>query len=228
MLKVNQVSKKYGKLTVLDQFSLEIPDRSITCILGPSGCGKTTLLNMLNGLTKPDEGSITGINNQAVSRIFETPRLLPWCTVQQNIELIASNQPEASKRTAELIEQVELQSYADYYPHQLSYGMQQRVAFARAFAFESPLLLMDEPFKGLDVKLKENLLATFTRLWKNDPRTVLFVTHDPDEALELGHELIVLSPLPASIKLKCSILNLTDNEKEFLKKQIYVQLSNEV
>ncbi len=189
-------------MVLFSDFNLTLPEGQITCILGPSGCGKTTLLNIIGGLTTPDSGLLNGFDNKTVSYIFQDPRLLPWKTVEENIAFVLNqNQPEAEKKkiTGHFIRLVDLEGFADYYPAKLSGGMRQRVSIARAFAYPSDIILMDEPLKGLDISLKLNLIKAFSRIWSSDRRTVIFVTHDVEEALLLGNEIFVLSRAPVQI-----------------------------
>jgi NitT/TauT family transport system ATP-binding protein len=205
---INNLNMHFDELTLFKNFSIEFAEGTISCILGPSGCGKTTLLNIIGGLQKPQNGHVLGIDKKSISYIFQEPRLLPWRTVQQNIELVLANaydEPKRQQIAQNFIDLVELNGFENYYPSQLSGGMRQRVSIARAFAYPSDLILMDEPLKGLDVKLKLNLIKAFTRIWQVDKRTVLFVTHDVDEALMLGNDIIVFSKAPINVITQKSI-----------------------
>lgn len=199
---IKNLYKRFGDVTLFSDFSITFPEGTITCILGPSGCGKTTLLNIIGNIINPDSGQLAGFGNRSVSYIFQDPRLLPWKTVRENIEFVLGNNmpaEEKGKISGQLIRLMELENFADYYPSRLSGGMRQRVSIARAFAYPSEIILMDEPLKGLDIKLKLNLIRIFSRMWQTDKRTVIFVTHDVDEALLLGNEIIVLSQPPVQI-----------------------------
>jgi NitT/TauT family transport system ATP-binding protein len=199
---LKNICKSYGVVSLFRDFSIGFDEGRITCILGPSGCGKTTLLNIIGGLVKPDSGSINGFEGKAVSYIFQDPRLLPWKTVRENIDFVLSHEIpvlEREETVNRFIGLVELEQFANYYPAKLSGGMRQRVSIARAFAYPSDIILMDEPLKGLDIKLKLNLIRTFSRIWETDKRTVIFVTHDVEESLLLSNEIIVMSPAPVQI-----------------------------
>ena len=183
------VSKQYGEISVYRDFSLEIEAGKITCLLGPSGCGKTTLLNMLAGLV-PYDGKIENIPAR-VSYIFQEERLLPNLTVKQNIPF-ALGKGADERRIADVLAKVELSDREDAWPSELSGGQAQRVSIARAFAYPSELILMDEPFSSLDTALKIRLIDVFCNLWREERRTAVFVTHDAEEAYMLAHRAVVM------------------------------------
>ncbi len=201
---LKDIRKSYDGNVIFDNFNIEFSEGNICCILGASGCGKTSLLNIIGGILKPDYGNIEGIENKSISYIFQEPRLLPWKTVRDNIDFVLSREINPSERKTkldELLKLVDMESFADYYPSQLSGGMSQRVSLARAFALPSQIILMDEPLSGLDVSLKRNILNRFVDIWKNDRRTVIYVTHDIDEALMLGNEIFVIGDKPVKVLL---------------------------
>lgn len=207
-IQIKNLYKSFSNVELYKNFNITFPEGTISCILGPSGCGKTTLLNILANSIEPDSASLIGFENKVVSYIFQDPRLLPWKTVEENIDFVLSRDIPAAEReriVKRFISLVELDGFTKFYPSQLSGGMRQRVSIARAFAYPSDIILMDEPLKGLDIKLKLNLIKAFARIWQTDKRTVIFVTHDVDEALLLGKEIIVLSRPPVSIKTQQKI-----------------------
>lgn len=180
-----------------------VKTNSIVAFLGPSGCGKTTLLSIIAGLKPQNAGEILGMENKTISYLFQEPRLLDWLTVAGNLGFVLKDRlagEELVKRIDYYLEHMEMLAYRNTYPRRLSGGQRQRVAMARALAYPSRLLLMDEPFKSLDLGLKLELINRFLLLWTSEPRTVLLVTHDPKEALLLADEVYVLSEKPAMIK----------------------------
>ncbi len=188
-------TKKFGDLVVFEDFSIEFYDQKINCIMGPSGCGKTTLLNAIAGLDdlKPKEN---------ISYIFQEPRMLPWKRIRQNIMIALPDtftKAEKHERAERYLTAVGLEKFMNYYPAQLSGGMRQRAAIARSFAVPCDLLLMDEPFNGQDMKTKDELIRLFLKLWKDEPKTVIAVTHSFSEAWLLGDRTIVLTRTPARI-----------------------------
>jgi NitT/TauT family transport system ATP-binding protein len=199
---VKNLTKSYNSLNLYEDFSLEFRENQISCILGPSGCGKTTLLNMIGGISHPDNGKIEVGRHRVFSYIFQDPRLLPWKTVKENIRFVLKSTPLEKDRDyiRKNLKMVGLQEFEDFYPSQLSGGMKQRVSIARAYIYPSDIILMDEPLKTLDPKLKWNLMKTFLKLWQMDKRTVIFVTHDVDEALILGQDIFVFSQPPVQLK----------------------------
>jgi NitT/TauT family transport system ATP-binding protein len=201
-IEIKNINKTYDDLEVFRDFSLSIPDGKISCILGPSGCGKTTLLNMIGGITKQNKGTINFSEHNVISYIFQEPRLLPWKTVKGNIEFVVKDlkNNDSLEKLDQYIKMVGLESFRNYYPSSLSGGMKQRVSIARAFIYPSDIILMDEPLKTLDPRLKLNLMKTFLRIWQYDKRTVVFVTHDVDEALILGEKIFIFSNPPVQLK----------------------------
>ncbi|MDH7498021.1 MAG: ABC transporter ATP-binding protein [Syntrophomonadaceae bacterium] len=202
-LALRHVYKRIEGLEVIRDLSLEVEEGRLACILGPSGAGKTTLLNLMAGITVPDSGEMEGFSGKRVSYLFQEPRLLKWKTVRGNLEFVLKDHmgPAERQRTIDrYLQMVGLTEFQHYLPAKLSGGMRQRVALARAFAFPSDLLLMDEPFTGLDVQLKLSLMQAFIDLWLADRRTTFFVTHNIQEAVMLGEEIFVLSDRPASVK----------------------------
>lgn len=207
-LTLKKIGKQYDGVEIYKDFDLTLNEGIITCIMGPSGCGKTTLLNMIGGLIKPDSGLMEGFEGKRFSYVFQETRLLPWKTVEGNLDFVLDHSLPKEERKAltdNLLKMVKMEAFANYYPSQLSGGMAQRVSIARAFAVPSDIILMDEPFSGIDINLKQTMLQHFLEIWKNDPRTILYVTHDVDEALLLSNEIVVFSKAPVKIVLQTQV-----------------------
>jgi NitT/TauT family transport system ATP-binding protein len=214
-LQVNNLSKIYTKndtstQVVLNNINIDIKSGEFVTIVGPSGCGKTTLLNILAGLENSYSGEIQidgkTVNPLTPDRIvvFQEAALFPWLTVLENVEFglrvknVSKN--ERRKIAMHYIEMVQLSTFANAYIHQLSGGMKQRVAIARALALDPSILLMDEPFAALDVKTRTMLHHQLLQIYKNNNKTILFVTHNISEAVYLGDRVIVLSAKTGNIK----------------------------
>jgi len=225
-LTLDKISKSLGDRLILDQFSIKFKPGSITCLFGPSGCGKTTLLNLIGGIFPVDRGIISGFSEERISYIFQDTRILPWKTVLENVvfPLIDKMPYEHAVETAKkFIRLVGLEKEDQLFPSQLSGGMKQRVSIARAFAFPGSLILMDEAFQSLDNNLKYNILDSFLEIWKEDGRTVIFVTHDIDEAIRLGEEIVFLSRSPMRIIRTVHISNESQEKVRSFVKAIYNQ-----
>jgi NitT/TauT family transport system ATP-binding protein len=199
-----------GVLTVATGLSLDIEDGTFVAIVGPSGCGKSTLLNLAAGLLFTPEGSVRvfgetleGINRHA-AYLFQQDALLPWRTVIDNVILgpLMRGVPKARARreARQWIERVGLAGFEDRFPHQLSGGMRKRVALAQSWIVNPRILLMDEPFSALDVQTRQIMETELLALWQETRKTVLFVTHDLEEAIALADQVVVLSARPARIK----------------------------
>lgn len=209
-VKVKNLTKKFGDLLVLNNISFEVKQGEFLCIVGPTGCGKTTFLNSLTKLYDITAGEIL-VNNEPVdlmkhniAYIFQEYSTMPWLKVEENIKygLKIKKLPEdvIQQRTDEVIEMVGLQDYRNYYPNQLSASMLQRVVIARAFAVQPELLIMDEPYGQLDISLRFKLEDELLKLWQKTGTTVIFITHNIEEAVYLGERVLVLTNKPTSIK----------------------------
>lgn len=186
MISVQNLSFSYGEQNIFDRFSAEFSG-SVTCLEGPSGCGKTTLLRLIAGLIKPDSGGISGVPLR-ISFLFQEDRLLPWLTAEENVQAVLPNSKKEA--AAVLLGSVELAGEAGKLPENLSGGQRRRVALARALAYESGLLLLDEPFKGLDPALTARLVPLI--LSKNVP--IIMTSHSREEAALMGGETLRLAP----------------------------------
>ena len=204
---IDNVSKTYGngsgRLHAVDRISVEVQTGEFVCLVGASGCGKSTLLSMIAGLDKPTAGSITVHEQGRPALMFQEPALLPWLTVQDNVELPLKLQKVdrsvRRERVGELLELVHLSQFSAKRPHELSGGMRQRVALARALAQTTRVLLMDEPFAALDAITRDVLHEDLSRIHANTGITVIFVTHNVREAVRLGDRVVMLSSRPGRV-----------------------------
>jgi NitT/TauT family transport system ATP-binding protein len=199
------VSKVFGRgntaVRALDQISLDVPPGEFTCLIGASGCGKSTLLSLVAGLEEPTAGQVSVSGRVAL--MFQEPALFPWLSASKNVELALRARgvakAERRARALELLEAVHLGGFANKRPHELSGGMRQRVAMARALAQDVDVLLMDEPFGALDAMTRDLLHDELERICTERTLTVLFVTHNVREAARLGDRVIVLSSRPGKV-----------------------------
>ena len=224
-LRVEDIVKYYGNLKVLDGVSFDVNDGEFVCIIGKSGCGKTTLLKIIAGLEKPDRGKVKF--NGKIGFVFQDDRLLPWKTALKNVSFgLELRGIRDYNKARKLLELVGLKGFEDYYPKQLSIGMRQRVAFARALAIDPDVLLMDEPFANLDAQTREEMQEELLRIVKG--KTVIFVTHSIDEAVYLADKIIVLSQRPARVikEINVDLKKPRDrNSEEFIEVKRIVNLS---
>lgn len=186
--------KSYGDKIIFKDLNLNFEKNKITAILAPSGYGKTTLLNIIAGLDKLDSGNFI-MKSQSISYMFQEDRLLPWLTVYENIAFVLKSNTfkyEMENIIDKYLELVKLKEYKDYTLDKLSGGMKRRVALARAFAYKSEVLIMDEPFKGIDLALKKEIISIFLKLWEKDKKTGIVVTHDINESKLLAHNTYFL------------------------------------
>ncbi|MDA3033301.1 MAG: ABC transporter ATP-binding protein [Actinomycetota bacterium] len=192
------------RLQVLDNVSFAAPPESFVAILGPSGCGKSTTLKLVGGLLTADSGDLGVPDPSEIGFVFQTSRLLPWRTLHENLEIARTTRARIMKREfrnpiSHYLELAGLSDSADYYPRALSGGMQQRAAIARAFSVEPSVLLMDEPFSSLDELTARAQRGYLHEIYKKHRTTVLFVTHNPSEAITLATSIVVVSNRPATV-----------------------------
>ena len=204
-----------GQVIAADRVSFQVKRGEFVCLLGPSGCGKSTVLNAIAGFETPFEGRVTAggrdVEGPGPDRgmVFQQPNLFPWQSVRQNIafgpRMLDKSRKEVAATTDRLIEMVGLSRFADAYPHTLSGGMQQRVALARALANEPGVLLMDEPFGALDAQTRVVMQEHLLELWQQVGITIVFVTHDVDEAIFLADRVLIMTAGPGRIKRDLAI-----------------------
>lgn len=234
-VQVNHLTKKFGDLLVLNDMSFDVMDGDLMCVVGPTGCGKTTFLNSLTKIYDITSGEIL-LNGQKVdpkkqniAYIFQGNSTMPWLTVEENVRfgLDIKKIPEARKKEQvdKYLEIVGLTKYRKYYPKQLSASMLQRVSIARAFATEPELLLMDEPYGQLDIELRFRLEDELVKLWQMTHTTVLFITHNIEEAVYLGNKIMILTNKPTTVKT--TIQNDLPRPRDIASPE-FIQLRNQV
>ena len=199
-----------GEMTALNGVNLDIHENEFITVVGPSGCGKSTLLNIIAGLLTPSSGEVlvNGKKVEGVGRergvVFQQYALFPWLTVQKNVcfalEMRGIKGAEAEAQAMKYLQMVDLEKFADHYPKELSGGMKQRVASARAYAAEPEILLMDEPFGALDAQTRAQLQTDLLNTWEKKKKTCFFITHDVEEAIILGQRCVIMSARPGRIK----------------------------
>jgi NitT/TauT family transport system ATP-binding protein len=202
-------NREGGDLEVLSDVSFSLDSGTFTCLVGPSGCGKSTLLRIIDGLIPADSGEVfiggKKVREPSLDRgfVFQQFNLLPWRTVIGNVEFGLENlgvkKDERRRRAEEILKLVDLEGFESYFPGQLSGGMQQRVGLARALAVEPTILLMDEPFGSVDDQTRMLLQEELLKIWEKAQKTVIFVTHDIEEALYLGDRIVVMQARPSRI-----------------------------
>jgi len=248
-VEVKDVSKSFSKvdegkpLPVIQNVSFNVYDGEFLCIVGSSGCGKTTILRVIAGLQQADSGEVLldgnkiELTSSKVGMVFQEFALFPWRTVQKNVEfgLEYKHLPteEREKLAKKFISMVGLSGYENSYPHQLSGGMKQRVAIARALVNDPDVLLMDEPFGALDAQTRNILQDELLRIWAETKKTIIFITHNVDEAVYLGDRVMVLTKRPAKIKKEFKIAlsrrrSRTNIEFVMLRKEILDELMKEI
>ena len=229
---------RHGEVRALERISLTVPDGQFACIVGPSGCGKSTLLMVAAGLVTPTEGEVL-VNGKPTfepgadrGMVFQSYSLYPWLSVRRNIEfgpeIKGVSASERRKTSSELIRLMKLDGFADAYPKALSGGMKQRVAIARALASDPEVLLMDEPFGALDAQTRQIMQELLTDIWQRYRKTVLFVTHDIEEAIFLGDVIYVMTSRPGRIRTTLMVDIPRPRTFDTLTGQRFAQLRNQI
>ena len=214
-VRVRNLTKKFGDLLVLDDISFDIKKAEFVCIVGPTGCGKTTFLNLLVKLLEPTSGNIFIDGEEAdpkkhnLSFVFQEQSAFPWLTVEQNIrfgqETKKRPKHETDNVTEYILDMLGLKEYQDRYPHELSASMEQRIVIGRSFAMKPDLLLMDEPYGQMDLKLRYYLEDEVIKLQTATKSTVIFITHNIEEAVYLADRCLILSQKPTTVKEEVKI-----------------------
>ncbi|TDT99608.1 ABC-type nitrate/sulfonate/bicarbonate transport system ATPase subunit [Azorhizobium sp. AG788] len=218
LLEMKGLSKSFANVTAVSGFEAAIAPGEFVTVVGPSGCGKSTLFNIVAGLEEPDSGSILRFEGRScharellgkVSFMPQRDLLLPWRTVIDNavipMEIEGRSRKAARAEAREMLPEFGLAGFGDQYPHELSGGMRQRVALMRTFMFKRELMLLDEPFGALDALTRTMMQRWLLEVWRKHRRTILFITHDVDEALFLGDRVLVMSARPGRVKLELPV-----------------------
>ena len=247
LLEVKSVSKLFNadgkQMEALHDINLDIKENEFICFIGPSGCGKTTLLRVIAGLEEPSSGEIR-LEGQTImgpgperGMVFQEYSLFPWRTVLDNVafglELKGIPKDERYRKARQYLKMVELERFEERYPHELSGGMKQRVAIARALVNEPKALLMDEPFGALDAQTRNLMQSELLRIWEEEKKTVVFVTHSVDEAIYLADRIVIMSARPGKIKdvIKIDLprpRNRTSPEVNVIRDRILCDLRSEI
>ena len=242
-LRVEQVCLRYSTpdgqtFTALENVSLSVPDQQFAVLVGPSGCGKSSLLYLTAGLAEPTSGSICvggkRVEGPGADRgmVFQSYTLFPWLSVRQNIEFGLKRKGMVSAEREEIVDfylnEVGLTQFADRYPKQLSGGMMQRVAIARALANDPQILLMDEPFGALDSQTRMQMQQLLLRVWEHSKKTVVFVTHDIDEAILLGDRVYVMGARPGRIKREMEVPMPRPRDMDMVMERQFIEMKREI
>lgn len=204
-MQLKNIVKNYGDKKVLGGIDIEIEEGKITAILGESGCGKSTLLNIIAGKIKDYSGEVIfeREHKEGISYVFQEDTLIPWKTVYSNLEFVLKGKVEKSQieeRIKKYLKIVNLAGSEKEFPNMLSGGMKRRVGIARAFAFPSNYMFMDEPFEFLDIKIKEEIVEDLIKLQESEKKTIILITHDIDTAITLGEKIVVLGEKPSVVR----------------------------
>lgn len=230
--KVKNINKSYGDSKVLEDISIDFEEDKTTCILGESGVGKTTLINIIAKTIDRDSGQVIGFEDKAISFVFQEDRLIEWKNVKDNIAFVLEDKIgriEIEEIIDRYLKLMNLEKYKYYYPRELSGGMRQRISILRAFAYPSKILIMDEPFKSLDINNKQIVIELFKKLRTVQKKTCILITHDIDEALDLAEKIVILSDKPGKVKATIEnrvILNEKDKKRIYLKDLIENKLKS--
>ena len=243
MISVQNLTKSYGENVILIQINLDIQEGEFVSIIGPSGCGKSTLVNIIAGLDKASSGKVK-VDGKEVKdtdtdrmMVFQSPALFPWLSVYNNVasglKNICKDKDEIHERVCTILKKVYLLKYKDYYPHQISGGMKQRVALARSMVMNPKVLLMDEPFSALDEQTRMLLHSELQQIWLETRKTIIFVTHNIREAVKLSTRVVILGTRPGTIVEQMHIglgypRELENSDLFYMEKVLYGKLKAEM
>ena len=215
ILSIENLNKHYENKVIYRNFKLELNKNQVNCIIGKSGCGKSTLLNLITGIIESDDEKFKTLPKDEISYIFQEDRLIEWITLEENMKIVGKKFYDKDKLNIAVdryLSIVGIQEHKNVYPQMLSGGIRQRANIARAFIKPSKYIIMDEPFKSIDIKIKNDIMLKLKEILKEDLKTVIFVTHDIEEALFLSDKIFILGGSP--VKIKKSFNNLSEVNKE--------------
>jgi NitT/TauT family transport system ATP-binding protein len=216
-VELKKLTHAYKDQIILDDFSIHFEKQMIHCLFGPSGCGKTTLFRILAGLIPLEKDNSHILSSSQIAYVFQEERLLPWLNAYENVAFVLDQKKHSvddiKMRVNHALELVQLGNSKEKFPAQLSGGMRQRVSLARAFAYGGEFLLLDEPFKGLDIKIKKTLMDYIISYWHEVKPSILFITHDVDEALYIADAIHVLKGPPLEVVKRYNLSQVQRNER---------------
>lgn len=227
------VGMRFGGVRVLEDIHLSVREGEFVCLLGPSGCGKSTLLNIVGGFITPTEGEVTIDGERVIGPdprrifVFQERGVFPWLTVEQNIGfgLFRQSEAERRERVAHYVQLVGLRGFEESYPRELSGGMKQRLEVARALAVDPDVLYLDEPFGALDSITRLQMRRELLRIWEAEKKTILFVTHDIEESVQLADRVVVLSARPGRVR---RVVDIDIAHPRDLSDPRYIELRDEI
>lgn len=231
MVKLQNINFKYNDKELFNQFNLSLEDHKIYSLLGKSGIGKTTLLKLVAKVVTPNAGTVEMEKTDQISFIFQEPTLIEEITVFQNLDFILQpiypDKEQRKQKIEEGLASVDMANTGKLYPNQLSKSMQHRIGMLRAFLYPSTILLMDEPFNGLDIGLKYQMIDLFIKLWKEKKQTVLFISHDIDEGLLISDHILLLGANPFNV-VKSIDISKEKKEGRNITKQKYSKIKADI
>lgn len=201
-IEIKRLCKRFGYKEIFKDFNLELTSENINCIIGNSGGGKSTLLNILAGITSKDDGEIIGVNKEDISYVFQEDRLIPWKSIFDNLRLVIKNKhnkEDINKKIDDILSILDIKEAKFLYPDELSGGMKQKVNIARALLYDFNVLLLDEPFRSLDIKIKNSIMNLIRTISKEKEITIILVSHNKDEVKALADNIFLLDGYPTKV-----------------------------
>lgn len=220
MIEIKNINKYYGNLKVIDNLSIKMKKGKVYCIFGSSGCGKTSFLNSIIDRENVRSKRVVGLEEDRISYVFQEDRLVPWLTVEENLELVLESEKDRQERKVlieEILEKINMKDFKSFFPSGLSGGMKQKISIARALIYGGELLILDEPFKGLDLNIKNKIMRLIRSKWLEISGLIIFVTHNIDEAVDFSDEILIVEGLPFSIVRSINVKEFIGRKEELKK-----------